>query len=431
MVGNSRTALSSYRTSKWWGHEALRRPAARDGPQHLRTAMTEARDHMRIGIVSGEYPPQQGGVGDFTALLAEELAVLGHDSHIITGPAPHAGAGQPGVTVHRLRTSWRWGCWGKILRLVEALGLDVLNVQYQAAAYSMRAGINLVPGAGHRPPVAVTFHDLRVPYLFPKAGRLRRQAVTALARRADGVIATNEEDYACLQRHPDPASLALIPIGATIKQALPPGYDREAERAKWGAAPDDILLGHFGFLNESKGAEELLQATRTLVDQGLPVRLLMIGGRLGSSDPTNRRQAAVVEELINHLGLRKHIGWTGHLPRVETSAALAATDVCVLPYRDGASFRRTTLLACLAHGRAVITARPAVRLDELGDGDNVLLVEPRQPAALAEAIAHVAGDPQLRARLESGARRLADQFSWERIGRETATYLEGIRGGTE
>jgi glycosyltransferase involved in cell wall biosynthesis len=41
---------------------------------------------MRIGLVTGEFPPDQGGVGDFTHHLAEALAALGHDVHVVTGP---------------------------------------------------------------------------------------------------------------------------------------------------------------------------------------------------------------------------------------------------------------------------------------------------------------------------------------------------------
>jgi glycosyltransferase involved in cell wall biosynthesis len=384
---------------------------------------------MRIGIVSGEFPPLEGGVGDFAAQLALSLGRLGHEFHVITSRAPGKSYSEPEVDVHRLSTSWRWGCWRKIVRLARKLGLDVLNLHYQAAAYGLRGAINFVPRAGHRPPVVVTFHDLRVPYLFPKAGRLRWQAVRLLARRADGVIATNEEDHQRLQTEVEAARLAHVPIGSAIPVVA--GVDRAAERRKWGVEPTDFLLGHFGFLNQSKGVEELLQATRLVIDQGLRVRLLMIGGSVGSSDPTNARQAAAAQRLITRLGLEGHIGWTGRLPPEETSAALTATDACVLPYRDGASFRRTTLHACLAHGRAVVTTRPAIDLLEIRDGDNVLLVEPRQAEPLAEAVRRVASDEALRARLESGAAQLAGRFSWDRIGRETAAFLRGFTHGRE
>lgn len=384
---------------------------------------------MRIGLVTGEYPPDQGGVGDFTLRLAEALVALGYDVHIVTGPprtdAPCDSCSVTG-TVHRTVPHWRWGCWREVLRVAYEARLDVLNLQYQAAAYRMHPAVHFLPRRNRRPPVVVTFHDLRVPYLFPKAGPLRRWIVFFLARRADGVIATNEEDFRTLEETAQPARLALVPIGSNIPPVPPPGYHRNAERARWGVGPEDLLLGYFGFLNESKGGEELVRALALLVERGTPAHLLMIGGEVGTSDPTNRAYAERVRGLIAELGLEGRVHWTGYTTPESVSAGLLATDICVLPYRDGVSFRRGTLHACLAHGRAIVTTRPAIPLAAVRDGENMLLVEPQDPEGLAAAVARLASDPALRARLEQGARALTAEFSWERIARKTAALMEQI-----
>ena len=397
---------------------------------------------MLIGLITGEYSPMQGGVGDFTARLGQALAEVGHRVHVITGkaqnpdlksqiPKPKAQildpkASSSGVTVHRVVSEWGWGCWRQVLALAGELGLEVLNLQYQAAAYRMHPAINFVPGHQDRPPVVVTFHDLKVPYLFPKAGLLRWQVVRMLARRADGVIVTNQEDYLRLEGEIPPARMSLIPIGSNISPASPLECDRDAERARWGVSPDDLLLGYFGFLNESKGGEELMRALAILVTRGVPAHLLMIGGRVGSSDSTNWAYAERVENLIAGLGLRERVHWTGYACPRDVSMGLWATDVCVLPYRDGVSFRRGTLHACLAHGRAVVTTHPAVPLPEVRDGENMLLVKPRDPEGLAEAVMRLAADRALRARLEAGAAALTVEFAWERIARQTAAFFRRL-----
>lgn len=384
---------------------------------------------MRIGLITGEYPPDQGGVGDFTLRLAEALDALGHDVHIITGP-PRSDVPRDlrpvTWTVHRTVPHWGWGCWREVLRVAHREHLDVLDLQYQAAAYRMHPAIHFLPRRSQRPPVVVTFHDLRVPYLFPKAGPVRRWVVFFLAGRAEGVIATNEQDYRALEQRVRPASLALIPIGSNIPAVWPSNYDRTAERARWGVGPGDVLLGYFGFLNESKGGEELVEALGRLVEQGVPAHLLMVGGQVGSSDLTNRAYAGRVEGLIARLGLQDRVHWTGYAGPEAVSAGLLAADICVLPYRDGVSFRRGTLHACLAHGRAIVTTRPTVPLPQVRDGENMLLAEPRDPEGLARAVARLASDPVLRARLEAGAAALAAEFSWERIARQTATFLERL-----
>ena len=380
---------------------------------------------MRIGLITGEYPPDQGGVGDFTHQLAQSLMELGHQIQVVTTKSsiPNPQSPIPNLTVHRVVEGWRWGCWSQLLALAEELALDVLNVQYQAAAYGMHPAVNFVPRRQDCPPVVVTFHDLKVPYLFPKAGPLRWQVVRLLARRADRAIVTNQEDYLQLETQIPSNRLSLIPIGSNIPSAPPLGYDRDAERSRWGVGPDDLLLGYFGFLNESKGGEELMQTLALLVERGVPAHLLMIGGRVGSSDPSNQAYAERVENLIASLGLDERVHWSGYTRPETVSARLLTTDVCVLPYRDGVSFRRGTLHACLIHGRPVVTTRPAVELPQVQDGENMLLAEPRDPDGLAKAVARLASDPALRARLETGARELAAEFTWERIARQTAALF--------
>ena len=183
------------------------------------------------------------------------------------------------------------------------------------------------------------------------------------------------------------------------------------------------MLGYFGFLNESKGGEELVETLALLAARGAPVHLLMIGGRAGSSDPTNLAYAERVDRLIADLGVEERVHWTGYSSPESVSAGLLATDVCVLPYRDGVSFRRGTLHACLVHGRAIVTTQPAVSLPETRDGENMMLVEPRDPEQLAQAVMRVASDRALRMRLETGSVALAAEFTWERIARQTAALF--------
>ncbi len=383
---------------------------------------------MRVGLITGEYPPDQGGVGDFTHHLARGLADLGHEVHVITTARPSIPPSAAPPVAHRTVRDWGWGCWRTVLQVARENGLEVLNLQYQAAAYGMRPAVHFLPRPARRPPLVVTFHDLRVPYLFPKAGPLRRRVVYGLARSADGVIATNDEDFQHLLTEARPRRLALIPIGSNIPCAPPPGYDRAAERARWGVGPDYLLLGYFGFLNESKGGEELVQALALLVEEGVPAHLLMVGGQVGTSDPTNRAYAERVMGQIRERGLEGRVHWTGYTDPETVSAGLLATDVCVLPYRDGVSFRRGTLHACLAHGRAIVTTQPALPLPQVRDGENMLLVPPRNPRALAEAARRLYQNPALRARLERGAAALAAEFTWERIARRTAAFLEEVKG---
>jgi glycosyltransferase involved in cell wall biosynthesis len=396
---------------------------------------------MRILLISGEFPPMQGGVGDYTREMARAFAALGHDAWVLVPSAletAHQDAtSEPWHILARV-DNWKWGCWQQIIDAVRRVKPDIIDLQYQAAAYHMRVpAVNLMPWrlrrASEHPPFVVTFHDLKPPYLFPKAGPLRRRAVQVLARCSDAAIVTNAEDLAEVlewgfgrpagaaacgsaplgSAHP---SFHHIPIGSNIAVQPPPGFRRAEWRKQRGYREDDFVWAYFGFLNQSKGGETLVRA---LAAAPAGTHLLMIGGRVGTSDPTNRSYAENVQGLMHELGVVDRVQWTGYVTAEQVSAALLSADVVVLPYRDGVSFRRGSLHAALAHGCAIVSTTPRVHLPELRQGGNVLLVPPDDPQSLVQAAERLRRDSALRGRIGEAAGELARHFTWDRIARRT------------
>ena len=388
--------------------------------------MTET--NLQVLFLTGEYPPMQGGIADYTARLARHLRPLGVDSAVLTGRKYPPGDGRSvrveGVPVYPVLSGWGWRCWSEIGRFLDARSPHVLHIQYQAAAFDLKGWVNLLPWAlrrrRRRPALVVTFHDLRIPYLFPKAGRLRRLAVLALARYSDAVICTNAEDAATLRRFPWGTHIAEIPLGNNVPVAPPAGYDRRAWRARLGLSDDSLALAYFGFLNRSKGGEDLIAVLDALVRRGVDAHLLMIGGDVGDSDPTNAGYAARVRRQIAVRGLSPRIHFTGYVDLPDVSAHLLAADAAVMPYRDGVSFRRTTLIAILRHGLPVISTTPSTPLPQIVAGENMLLAPPGDVESLAGAVLRVANDPALRQTLSAGARRLGMRFDWGTIAADTA-----------
>jgi len=389
---------------------------------------------MKIGLVTGEYPPMEGGVGAFTQELALALAEQDHTIHIITDRRARPFQARRRwqdllepvdlgfAQLHPNVKKWRWTAVSQIADVALRYELDVVNVQYQAAAYNMRsAAINLLPWRlKGLTKTAVTFHDLRVPYLFPKAGRLRQTAVTTMAKYAHGAIVTNPADYDALTavvRTP----VRQIPIGSNIATYTPNHIELEEVRDQLGLRAGDCLLGYFGFLNESKGADTLLRALAALDDS---VHLVFIGGQTGSSDPSNNQSFLdQLKALIGDLGLAARVHWTGFLPDQRVSTFLHAADLMVMPYRDGVSLRRGTLMAVLAHGRPLLTTTPAMPTPELIQGENVWLAAPDDAAGLATAVQTLIANPNLRAQLGQRAAQVADLFTWDKIAQETAVFL--------
>ncbi len=379
----------------------------------------------------------EGGVGAFTQELAKALSATGHEIHIITDRQARPLTSQRRVRdllepvsldfaqLHPVIRHWRWSSVAPIVDIVLRHELDVVNIQYQAAAYNMRSpAINMLPwrlkGVVK---TVVTFHDLRVPYLFPKAGRLRETAVQFMARQANGNIATNPADYQQLTATIQ-TPVCQIPIGSNITTYAPNQNQIDKIRDEMGLAKTDFLLGYFGFLNESKGADTLLRALVQLDDRH---HLVFIGGQTGSSDPDNNQTfLASLRQLITALGLDARVHWTGFVPDERVSAFLHAANVMVMPYRNGVSLRRGTLMAVLAHGRSLITTTPASPTPELVHGENVWLVPPDEPTALAAAVRIVLADESLQNRLGEGAAQVADLFTWDQIAAETAVFFQSL-----
>ncbi len=392
---------------------------------------------MKVCLITGEFPPMEGGVGDYTKELALAMAAQGAEVCVITSSRAR-GAEFPPLKILPIIPGWGWGSWGRIIEQIRSEKPHVLHIQYQAAAYGMHPAVNLLPWRlrllPNRPLILTTFHDLRVPYLFPKAGVLREWAITCMGLGCDSVIVTNVEDLLSLRRRFEgcralsPPPIHHIPIGSNIRPELPPDYQRDQWRARWGVAKEDILLAHFGFLNETKGVEALVRALHRLVREGYPVKLLMVGGETGSSDPTNVEYARRIKALIEELGLEDRVKWTGFTPPQEVSANLMACDICVLPYRDGVSLRRGSLHAALIHGLPIISTYPRVPVKELVDGENIKLVNPDDPEDIALAVVELMRDPALRQKLGEGAKKLSAMFGWEGIAGETLRVYESLMG---
>ena len=392
---------------------------------------------MRVLLVSAEYPPIPGGVGDYTALLARHLAEAGATVSVLTSASddvPHDGD----VTVFPIVRRWDWRVARVVREIVARMRPEVLHVQYQTGMYGMHPAINLLPSRTpfarggsiyryapdplSRSSFVTTFHDLRPPYLFPKAGPLRDYATRFLARASDAVIGTNGADMAKLgqwNRH-----ATLIPIGSNIPAAS--CEDAAHFRARYGIPDGAALLTTFGLFNHSKGIDTAIDALGVLKRQGVDAHLLLVGAGAGANDPTNRATETALDAQIVAANVEDRIIRTGPLPADEVACVLAASDACLLPYRDGASPRRGSLLAALAQGIPVVTTMPVPHvydgLPELHDGDTALFVPPDDAAALADAVRRLLNDGALAARLRSGAAAYAAEFSWPAIAAQTLAF---------
>ena len=146
----------------------------------------------------------EGGVADFTAIVGQQLVERGVDDKHIAGAAAADDHGPITVTIWKLRISTAYNRIGPI-----SCNPDLVNIQYQTAAYGMHPAINLLPRLP-RVPTVVTFMTCACRTCCP------RQTPAQMGQcrpgtQADAVIVTNAQDRAELEQLGGIKRLETIP----------------------------------------------------------------------------------------------------------------------------------------------------------------------------------------------------------------------------
>ena len=359
-------------------------------------------------LVTGEFPPVPGGVSDYTRAVAMGLAAAG-DGVDVWCPAAAGPCDDPaGVRVHRLPGHWTSGD----TRLADA-GLDAmpaprhLLVQWVPHAFgrrSMNVGFcRWVRRRARRGDVV----DLMVhePFLSFGEGPLRYDAVAAVHRvMAATLLGAARRVWVSIPAWAArlrPWSFGRAPAFCwlPVPSTLPVSGDQAlVARVRDAVGGHGVLVGHFGTY-DAPTRRQLQAIVPGLLRAAVGARLLMLG----------RGSDAASESLRRALpDLRDRIAGAGALGAAELSAHLQACDLMLQPYIDGASTRRTTLMAALAHGVPVVTTVGRLSEPFWRDSAAVVTAPAGDAAALVAAAATLAGDGDRRRRLAAAARRAYD-----------------------
>lgn len=380
---------------------------------------------MRFALMTAHYPPATVpcGVGDYTRCLRAALEALGHECLVVT--SKRSLSHEPRV----FAIADRWGAFDclRVWRLLRHERPDAVILQYTPELYGFGVAMKLLPWLlrwAQRGMVTITtFHTL-------VGGRwIAKPNAVLLAAGSHGLISVHAE-LSDLFRRRLPwwfCKLTEIPIGANIP---PPSIPREESRLRlhrrFGLGSKAVVLGTFGFAAPGKGLNVLLQALPDLAAD--PVAHLVCIGAFREEDRAYRRE---LESLAQRLGMAHRIHWTGELPAQEAVDLLAGIDVYVVPYDDGASLRRGTLMAGFQAGAPIVTTTPRYDDPCLRHGETLFLVPPQSPKALAQGLRDLLADDRLQQRLREGATSVAGRFHWADIARrhvELAQWL-GRREG--
>ncbi|MGH9897359.1 MAG: glycosyltransferase family 4 protein [Pyrinomonadaceae bacterium] len=304
-------------------------------------------------IIAGEYPPQFGGVSDYTYLLARGLNARGDEVHVF---APSCAQGKDadldGIFVHRLKNKFGLRAVVELNSAVEQIEKPYrILVQYVPHSYGWRA-MNLpfclwLYSRFHRQ-LEVMFHEVAVGI---RSGQpLRHNIIGAVHRVMATLICSAAKDVYVAT----PAWSQILKVPTTwlpVPSNIETDVDREeiiSARARYVAtstAQDAVLIGHFGTYR--RGVKKLLFDTLPQVLKNDKQRMGLLIGR--GSEP-------VRDELLRlYPGLNGRVVATGGQPSRSVATALSACDVLLQPYPSGISCNRGSAMAGLALGCAIVS----------------------------------------------------------------------------
>ncbi|NQT20052.1 MAG: glycosyltransferase family 4 protein [Planctomycetes bacterium] len=382
---------------------------------------------MKVCMISGAFPEMRCGIGDYAARLVMQLAEHGVHVDVLARRDQRVAAGtHPAVRVFPKLSSIPALDARAIARHFRAHQCDVIHIQYPTWPFRRSLSISFLPaalgllGAG---PVLTTIHEVA------RCHPINRLRLIPMVYTSAASSATTYEDCRWLtDRLPGIGGRVFhIPIGANIEPRNDAGASgaagaRDEYRRRLGIAKAETAMCYFGFALRNKLIDDLLAAFRSALDAGARMRLVFMTGL----EKSEGSYPAEILQLIETLRLGDHIVHTGFLPPDEVTRCFAACDFAALLFRDGASFRRGSILAAMAHGLPVLSCRSGAPPKGLEHGENILLPEAGDVPGLAQNMVELCNDPILRRRLHRASLATAEQFAWPLIAERTVALYRRI-----
>jgi glycosyltransferase involved in cell wall biosynthesis len=245
----------------------------------------------------------------------------------------------------------------------------------------------------------------------------KARAVRAVLGSLLRFLINRKNSIALVQNSDDMA--ALISLGITKSRiALIPGSGVDVNRFAPLVEPSGApTFGFVGRLLDDKGVRTLVAAHRLLRTR-IPDANLLIAG---TPDPAN--PASVTEVEARSWNDEAGITWLGHV--ADIAGFWAKAHVAVLPSRrEGLPLSLMEAAAC---GRAMIASDVPGCREIVLDEQTGLLFPVNDAAALADAMARLAADPQLRRHCAVAARRLVEEkFAAALIGQQTVALYRRL-----
>lgn len=368
----------------------------------------------RWAILTGEYPPQPGGVSDYTRQVAHGLVAAGDRVTIYSPASPGPEPGDDGPCVRRLPDHFGPAGLLALDRFLAARPqVDRILIQYVPHAFGCKAmNLSFAAWTAVRAPliapVTVMFHEVVFPFSWRPATHAVLGMVTAAMARlvacaADRVYVSIPAWGSLLHKlYPRAKPAEWLPVPSNIPSAAALGVPRFRSSLPEAGT---TVLGHFGTYGTAIGV--LLEPALRMLLAAKKDRVVLLLGR-GSQDFRARMSA-------QHPGLAGRVIATGALPPDELAGYLRSCDLLVQPYPDGISSRRGSAMAGLANAVPMVSNLGALSEPLWTRARCVALAQAPDPQALADTAETVLACParQRQQMGQEGAVFYRDYFSLE------------------
>jgi glycosyltransferase involved in cell wall biosynthesis len=333
----------------------------------------------KILMVSGSWPPQACGVGDYTEQLCRELEKSDIDVVRFVDDG-----------LSRLYSS-------DTVRRVNDADCDLVHIQYPTAGYGRSFTPSALPSRVRNKPVVVTLHEYSVFRWY------RRAWFSPYARHCAARIFTTDEERDVFQRRfPARGGADLtIEIASNIPAAA------EGERH-----PNRI--SYFGLIAPNKGIEAFLELCEISGVAARDFTFELIGAIPGQ----HRRYAEAILQRASACKVNIAID----LPNDAVAKRLASSTFAYLPFPDGASGKRGTLAAAIVNRLIVITRHSDITPGWIRSAT----LDAQRPEEALKRLVQLQASSRKREAAAKQSVLVAARFRWDAIARRHADLYRSL-----
>jgi glycosyltransferase involved in cell wall biosynthesis len=330
-------------------------------------------------MVSGSWPPQACGIGDYTERLCCELEQSGIDvSRFVEGG------------LSRLYSS-------EAVRRANEADCDLVHIQYPTAGYGRSLTPSALPSSVRDKPVVVTLHEYSVFRWY------RRAWFSPYARHCAARVFTTDEERGLFQRRfPDRGGADLtIEIASNIPAAV-------------NVTGSPNRVSYFGLIAPNKGIEAFLDLCEIAGAALSSFTFDLIG-----AIPDQHRHYA---EAILQRASACQVEIAADLPNDAVAKRLATSTFAYLPFPDGASGKRGTLAAAIVNKLIVITRHSDITPSWIRSAT----MDAQRPEDALKLLTRLHADSPQREAAAKQSALAASRFRWDAIAQRHAELYRSL-----